>query len=285
MKRLFLCALFAAVFATMASYAQTISSADLPPIKPIEKNVFDTAYTKIYYEYSFRKDSLKTKRTEGQTILLVGKYCLGFMDYYRLMSDNINDSLYYAKQSPMTLFSKVMGIMKNIAYKYPLVIDKRTGQATIQVNNINKYEYTEPQPVINWKLADGDTVICDVPCKKASCTFGGREWTAWYAPAYHLQAGPYLFSGLPGLIFDIRDTKDNYHFTLNGLENLQSGVAIYLNAEKNIIRTTRKNVFRAVENEQRDILKAFKLSSPGIQFSEDMKKQSHSRPYNPIEFE
>lgn len=149
MKRLFLCALFAAVFATVASYAQTISSADLPPIKPIEKNVFDTAYTKIYYEYSFRKDSLKSKRTEGQTILLVGKYCLGFMDYYRLMSDNINDSLYYAKQSPMTLFSKVMGIMKNIAYKYPLVIDKRTGQATIQVNNINKYEYTEPLPVIN----------------------------------------------------------------------------------------------------------------------------------------
>lgn len=37
MKRLFLCALFAAVFATVASYAQTISSADLPPIKPIEK--------------------------------------------------------------------------------------------------------------------------------------------------------------------------------------------------------------------------------------------------------
>ena len=171
MKRLFLCALFAAVFVTVASYAQTISSADLPPIKPIEKNVFDMAYTKIYYEYSFRKDSLKSKRTEGQTILLVGKYCIGFMDYYRLMSDNINDSLYYAKQSPMTLFSKVMGIMKNIAYKYPLVIDKRTGQATIQVDNINKYEYTEPQPVINWKLNGLHGMLRHIICRQDRISF------------------------------------------------------------------------------------------------------------------
>lgn len=285
-KKLFLTyfiAIILGLFETETSYAQTISGSGLPPLKPIEKTIFDSAYTKIYYEYSYRKDSLKSKRTEGQTILLAGKYCMGFMDYYEWLFDKTNDSLYHAKQSPMSLIAQGMGLMQNVTYKYPLVIDKRTGQATVQVKNIQTYEYTEPLQAIDWKKEEGDTVISDVPCKKASCLFGGRKWTAWYAPSFPLQAGPYLFSGLPGLIFDIKDTKDNYHFTLNGLENLPSGIAIYLGADNNIVRTTRENVRRAVENEQRDYLKAFKLSNPGAQFSEELEKGNHNRPYNPIE--
>lgn len=270
---------------TETSCAQTLSGSDIPPLKPIEKTVFDTAYTEIYYEYSYRKDSVKNKWTNGQTILLVGKKCLGFMDYYQWKFDRTNDSLYYAKQAPMGLIAQGVGMLQNAVYDYPLVIDKSTGKATVQVKNIKNYEYTEQTPVIKWNLTEGDTVICNIPCKKASCVFGGREWNAWYAPTFRLKAGPYLFSGLPGLIFDIKDSKDNYHFTLNGLENLNKGTAIYLHAESNIIRTTRQNVRRAVKNEQRDIIKAFEMASPGIKFSEEMQKGDRSRPYNPIEIE
>ena len=142
-KKLFLTyfiAIILGLFETETSYAQTISGSGLPPLKPIEKTVFDSAYTKIYYEYSYRKDSLKSKRTEGQTILLAGKYCMGFMDYYEWLFDKTNDSLYYAKQSPMSLIAQGMGLMQNVTYKYPLVIDKRAGQATVQVKNIQTYE-------------------------------------------------------------------------------------------------------------------------------------------------
>lgn len=287
-KKLFLAyslAVIIALLGTETSIAQSLSSSDMPPLKPIKKTVFDTAYTEIYYEYSFRRDSTKSKWTNGQTILLVGKKCLGFMDYYQWQFDKANDSLYYAKQSPMSLITNGLGLMQNAVYKYPLVIDKGTGRAIVQVQNINNYEYTEQMPVINWNLTDGDTLISNVPCKKAFCVYGGRKWNAWYAPTFHLKAGPYLFSGLPGLIFDIKDAKNNYHFTLNGLENLTIGTAIYLHADVKIIKTTRQNALRAVENEQRDIIKAFEMASPGIRFSEDMQKGSHSRPYNPIEIE
>lgn len=273
------------IFTVEPSYAQTFSGSDVPPLRPIVKTAFDTAYTKIYYEYSFRRDSLSSKRTEGQTILLVGKNYLGFMDYYQWQFDKTNDSLYYAKRTSMALVSQGLGMIQHAVYDYPLVIDKGKRLAIVQVHNVNDYEYTESLPVIKWNLLYNDSVICNIPCKKATCFFGGREWIAWYAPTFPLQAGPYLFSGLPGLIFDIKDKKNNYHFTLNGLENIKSGTAIYLHAESKIIHTSRLNVRRAVENEQHDILKAFEMTSPGIQFSEDMQKGSHSRPYNPIELE
>jgi len=58
-----------------------------------------------------------------------------------------------------------------------------------------------------------------------------------------------------------------------------------LHTDVKIIKTTQQNALRAVENEQRDIIKAFEMASPGIRFSEDMQKGNHSRPNNPIEIE
>ena len=45
-----------------------------------------------------------------------------------------------------------------------------------------------------------------------------------------------------------------------------------MHADVKIIKTTRQNALRAVENEQRDIIKAFEMPSPGIRFSKDMQK-------------
>jgi len=263
--------------------AQTVQGGMLP-LGLIEKTVFDTAQVQVYYEYSYRKDSVSNKRTEGQAVLLIGKHCLGFDDFYKRENDRLNDSLFIAKGSPMELLTHGMGLLQRKAYNFPLVIDLQKREATIQADGINSYEYTQPVPQISWRECEDDSTICDVPCKKATCRFGGREWTAWYAPSFPLQAGPYLFGGLPGLIFSISDNKDNYRFTLNGVENLRHGTKIYLRAGHNIIKTTREKVRRAIENEHRDVRKAFEMQAQSVRFSGKTSIRK-SKPYNPIELE
>ncbi|MDY6252730.1 MAG: GLPGLI family protein [Bacteroidales bacterium] len=288
MKHLFLKLLaYSCLVASSAptGHAQQVSGTSFPPIKPVELVQCDTAYTRVYYEYAYKKDSLKQDLTYGQTLLLVGKRFLGFMDYYRWKFDRLNDSLYYAKASPVALMTQGVKIMANVNYKYPLVINRQKRSATVQVCSIGTYQYRDTLPALQWRLIDSDTIVAGVPCKKAACRYRGRTWLAWYAPAFALQAGPYLFGGLPGLIFDIKDTAGNYHFTLNGVENTSTGDKIYLHCSSNIVTTSRENVRRAVQNEMRDILKAFEITSPGIQFPEKMKRGDHSRPYNPIELE
>lgn len=43
--------------------------------------------------------------------------------------------------------------------------------------------------------------------------FGGRIWTAWFAPEIKIADGPYKFSGLPGLILKLEDDKGDYRFS------------------------------------------------------------------------
>ncbi|WP_232816122.1 GLPGLI family protein [Chryseobacterium capnotolerans] len=74
---------------------------------------------------------------------------------------------------------------------------------------------TYKEPVIgNWKLIDETKIINTFNCKKATITYKGRNWTAWYAAEIPLPYGPYKFSGLPGLIIKITDDKNEYDFEL-----------------------------------------------------------------------
>ncbi|MGA9211116.1 GLPGLI family protein, partial [Kaistella sp.] len=45
-------------------------------------------------------------------------------------------------------------------------------------------------------------------------TFGGRKWIAWFSKEIEISEGPYKFRGLPGMIFQIYDDKNNFEFTL-----------------------------------------------------------------------
>ena len=43
---------------------------------------------------------------------------------------------------------------------------------------------------------------------------GGRECVAWFSKDIPLNEGPYKFRGLPGLIFEILDTRNQFIFKL-----------------------------------------------------------------------
>lgn len=51
-----------AMLAALSAGAQTIGGGDLPPIKPVEKTVYDSAQVKVYYEYAYRPDSTRLKK-------------------------------------------------------------------------------------------------------------------------------------------------------------------------------------------------------------------------------
>lgn len=57
--------------------------------------------------------------------------------------------------------------------------------------------------------------------QKAKTFFGGRYWEAWFSNDTPLQEGPYKFKGLPGLIYEMRDSKNNfiYQFPMSRICN------------------------------------------------------------------
>lgn len=74
------------------------------------------------------------------------------------------------------------------------------------------YYYEEPIPQIEWNLVAGTDEICGHECKKATTTFRGRNWTAWYTEEIPIDNGPWKFGCLPGLILKVEDDRKEHVF-------------------------------------------------------------------------
>ena len=83
---------------------------------------------------------------------------------------------------------------------------------------INRYKYSEPIPEIAWTLIDETEEIMGHQCHKATARWRGREWNAWYSDI-PVDAGPWKFQGLPGLILKVEDTEGDHSIYAIGIEN------------------------------------------------------------------
>lgn len=75
------------------------------------------------------------------------------------------------------------------------------------------YAKVEPLSKIEWTIQPQKKKILEQDCQKATASFGGREYTAWFAPAIPLNAGPWKLNGLPGIILATNDEKNEITFT------------------------------------------------------------------------
>jgi hypothetical protein len=80
-----------------------------------------------------------------------------------------------------------------------------------------EYLYTE-ELSFDWQLKPETKTIKGYHCKKATVSYGGRDWVAWYAIDVPINAGPYKFKGLPGLIIKMTDSTNSYDFEIFSLQ-------------------------------------------------------------------
>ncbi|KFF26337.1 GLPGLI family protein [Chryseobacterium vrystaatense] len=67
---------------------------------------------------------------------------------------------------------------------------------------------------IGWVISDETKKVENYSLQKASTRFGGRDWIAWFCKDIPFNEGPYKFRGLPGIIFELMDSKKNFVYHL-----------------------------------------------------------------------
>ena len=78
-------------------------------------------------------------------------------------------------------------------------------------------QHFEESLSLPWQLtADRDT-IQGLPCQMATVSYGHRNYRVWFTPAISINDGPYVFSGLPGMIVKVTDDRSWYEFLLTDL--------------------------------------------------------------------
>ena len=108
-------------------------------------------------------------------------------------------------------------------FTYIIKKDHRIQHSLFIQEHLRKEHIAYEEPLMNsnlWNILSDTSTVAGLLSYKAICTFGGRNWTAWFTPEIPISEGPYKFSGLPGLIIRLDSEDGDYNFTLSGVERL-----------------------------------------------------------------
>lgn len=203
------------------------------------------------YEYSWLRDTATVRDDVGmivsgdtadvvkETMLL---HCGGPVSKWYSYDKYYSDSLILAEIRGQKVAEDVssvkigtaLTVYKNYPSGYVTVTDAIGGE---------NYMVKEESPDFGWKIADEWKEVAGYRVRKASCSFRGRDYVAWFAPEIPVSDGPWKFSGLPGLILEVHDTGNCYRFGLTGLE-IKEGVLTM--PDVNYIKTSLKKYYQTL---------------------------------------
>lgn len=90
-------------------------------------------------------------------------------------------------------------------------------------NLIVNYLYEEKYPTINWEIQEETKTIQGISCQKAVAQYKGRQWQVWFTDQIPIPFGPWELGGLPGLIVEASDAREEVVFSFDGFETIDQG--------------------------------------------------------------
>lgn len=201
--------------------------------------VLDTTFLKCEYKTNYYTDTLAMDKgiwMNDEFILQVGaktsKYFSKLTDTYeRVKSDSKAWKAYQEQEKLEREKAKTRGgilVTAPLARYGPLVVYNNYPQGKRTIHDAVFFDYyifednNLPQ---QWTMvADSVKTILGYKCRKAVCSYRGRNYEAWYAVDLPVNAGPWKFSGLPGLIMSVQDIKGHYTFEIKGLEKTKEPI-------------------------------------------------------------
>lgn len=97
-------------------------------------------------------------------------------------------------------------------------------------------------PKQDWDIEDETKVIGGYTCQKATTTFAGRHYTAWFTTDIPFSFGPWKLHGLPGLILAVKDDKSEVEFEYSGFDKLTDDVQVKIGTPANAILSKKDEV-------------------------------------------
>ena len=274
MRNLYLILLFiicsASVNAQQTSSDYANQKARMASRIPLDKSILECIYS--YKVYDPELDQTREKLN----ILEIGKFYSKYADYSRYRCDSLVDADY--PNGPTN--GEYTSLLRRLNPTLESTIrDLKAGTiSTYDKVFIDRYVYTESIPEISWKLSKETAQICGYKCHKATATFRGRNWIAWYCeiPQYN---GPWKFGNLPGLILKVEDDKKEHIFEAISIRKGARDIyLIKLDYEK----TNRKKYNESLAEYKHDP-SSFIGMMPDSPLLIDGKIKIHKQFFNPIE--
>jgi len=174
---------------------------------------------KVTYELTYQPDSSNANSKKSEMFLL---YINNQMSQFLSYNNALRDSLFLeVQEGNMSNEEVVQRTLAAPRAKTTLKVNKIYEEAKMELLQevmTNLYVYDQPLNLMKWEVNGESKEISGYVCQRATTTYAGRDYVAWFDMEIPLSDGPYKFNGLPGLIISIYDTQEHYRFDLVGLE-------------------------------------------------------------------
>ncbi len=80
--------------------------------------------------------------------------------------------------------------------------------------------------ICDWTLGTTTKIILGYTCQKATTSYGGRNYTAYFTYKIPIADGPWRFNGLPGLILEVADEDMVFKIKATGIEIKNNNISI-----------------------------------------------------------
>ncbi len=258
----------------------------------ISQNIEDQANYLAIYELEHQPDSTNVDSKKKESMrLYIGDHISMFASSGTVVKDSLLANTDRSNKS-MAALTKIQSEAPDTDFTYWIFKNSKSGDIKLYDKIVkNTYHYEEVEPLMEWNIEPGTKEIAGYDVQKATTTFRGRNYTAWFTPEIPISNGPYKFSGLPGLIIDIVDVNNEYSFKLKSFKKLNQSRSIEVPSEKSI-ELSREKLTELWDNYHRDPFSS--LEQSGITFGfeagvkeELMKNHREERKLinNPLELE
>lgn len=224
---------------------------------------------KATYQLEYQENAADTNAIKSE----VGVLYLGNKhSRYSSLGKAIKDSLEHMTP-PVTM--RMDEYNKMTSFKYSIYKDYQEKELVL-AEQVFQYElkYKQELKQMDWQIQPESKEILGFNVQKATGTFSGRSYEAWFAPELPFLDGPYKFNGLPGLILEISDLQNHYHFTLMGFQELEQPVDLLLNLG-NYKTVSQKELDQVRDDYERDPIGT--MEKAGIKFGWSEAAEANAR--------
>lgn len=200
---------------------------------------------KIHYIFTHVNDTTqKEKHIRDEVVTYLGQQSSYYSSYSSTRAqEQIAKMVNAADFDGNLVISRSTSAIKEAYFLEP------TKSILMEVRRVASDEFLlkAPFPRQEWDIHDDTKVIGGYTCQKATTTFGGRQYTAWFTTDLPFSFGPWKLHGLPGLILAAKDDKNEVEFEYSGFDKLTDDEQITIGIPESAVVSTDEEVAKLVK--------------------------------------
>lgn len=247
----------------------------------------------ITYDLKYQSDSTDASSIRAEKMwLLSGDEASLFISQGQALKDSLQNSANISLVGTEAWKEKARATKTNFSFR---IFKDRSLSKLYHAEKIfqDKLFYSQPISTISWKIHPESKEFLGYSVQKATTSFAGREYTAWFSPAIPIPDGPYKFSGLPGLILSLEDSDQEYIFSFAGIEKLKTAIDTYI-PPKDFQEATKTELIELKKRYEKDPIKyvnnyvgsggkTIRIEVPESEKKRLRKQREADKNHNPIE--